>query len=84
MRKNYKFGEGGLPMFGIGFQELIVLALLVLLTVVWVWPCWRICSKAGLPGPLGLVSLIPGGLLVLLFVWALIDWPALRRVSTAA
>jgi hypothetical protein len=67
-------------MFGLGFQELILLALIA---VVWVWPCWRICSKAGLLGPLGLVSLIPGGLVVLLFVWALIDWPALRRVTPA-
>jgi hypothetical protein len=67
-------------MFGIGVTELLVLILLALLLV---WPCWRICTKAGLPGPLGLVSLIPAGLVVLLVVWAVVDWPALRRTDDA-
>ncbi len=61
---------------GIGTVELLVLAIVFVSLVVVVWPCWRISVKAGLPGPLGLVSLIPGGLFVLLFVWALVDWPA--------
>jgi hypothetical protein len=63
---------------GIGTPELLVFAFVALMTVFLVWPCWRICTKAGLPGPLGLVSLIPLGLLVLLYVWALMDWPVLR------
>lgn len=63
-------------VLGLGATELILLALIAFVLV---WPCWRICTKAGLPGPLGLVSLIPGGLLVLLFVWAVVDWPVLRR-----
>jgi hypothetical protein len=62
-------------MFGIGVTELLIL---ILLAVLLVWPCWRICTKAGLPGPLGLVSLIPAGLVVLLVVWAVVDWPALQ------
>jgi hypothetical protein len=65
-------------MFGLGAPELLIL---VVFTVVLVWPCWRICAKAGLPGPLGLISLIPGGLFVLLFVWAVVDWPVLRRAA---
>ena len=67
-------------MFGIGITELLIL---ILLAVLLVWPCWRICTKAGLPGPLGLVSLIPAGLVVLLVVWAVVDWPALRRTDDA-
>jgi hypothetical protein len=63
---------------GIGLSEMFIL---ILLPALLVWPCWRICTKAGLPGALGLVSLIPGGLLVLLFVWAMVDWPALRKTG---
>ena len=65
-------------MFGVGATELLILIMLAGLLV---WPCWRICTKAGLPGPLGLVSLIPAGLVVLLVVWAVVDWPALRRTD---
>jgi hypothetical protein len=67
----------GLTM-GIGGAEMLILVLIGALPV---WPCWRICTKAGLPGALGLVSLIPAGLFVLLFVWALVDWPAVRRTG---
>jgi hypothetical protein len=63
---------------GIGAAEMLILMALPALLV---WPSWRICTKAGLPGALGLVSLIPAGLFVLLFVWALVDWPALRRTG---
>lgn len=64
-----------------GAQEMLLLALFAL---AFVWPAWRICSKAGFPGPLGLVGLIPGGILVLLFVWAFVDWPALRAGTPAS
>ena len=67
-----------LAIGGIGAAEMLILMALPALLV---WPCWRICMKAGLPGALGLVSLIPVGLFVLLFVWALVDWPALRRTG---
>jgi hypothetical protein len=65
-------------MFGIGTVELLIIAMLAVIPI---WPCWRICTKAGLPGPLGLVSLIPAGIVVLLVVWAVVDWPALRRID---
>jgi hypothetical protein len=68
-------------MFGVGLTEMLIVVLLLALVV---WPCWRICTKAGLPGALGLVSLIPIGLFVLLFVWALVEWPALRRTGAGA
>ena len=64
--------------FQLGFYEILLLALMALLVA---WPCWRVCVKAGLPGPLGLVALIPLGLLVLLYVWALVQWPALRATA---
>jgi hypothetical protein len=62
-------------LFNLGPVELLVLLLLVLV----VWPLWRVCSRAGFPGPLALVAIIPLGLIVLLFVLAFAEWPALRR-----
>jgi hypothetical protein len=44
-----------------------------------VWPTWRVCVKAGFPGALSLMVLIPGGIVVLLVVLAVVEWPALRR-----
>jgi hypothetical protein len=69
-------------MFGVSILECMTLAGAVVSTVILVWLSWRISVKAGFPGPLGLVSLIPGGVLGLLFVWALLPWPVLRS-STA-
>jgi hypothetical protein len=47
-----------------------------LLTVV---PFWKICSKAGFPGPLSLLMLIPIANIILLFYIAFAPWPALGR-----
>ena len=63
-------------MPALGPAELIVL---LLLTVLLVWPMWRICTKAGFPGPLGLMSVIPVLNLVLLFFLAFAEWPSLRH-----
>lgn len=43
-----------------------------------VWPVWRICSRAGFPGALGLLIVVPFVNLVLLYVLAFAKWPALR------
>jgi heme/copper-type cytochrome/quinol oxidase subunit 4 len=50
----------------------------VLLTVV---PFWRICTKAGFPGALALLMLVPVANIVLPFYLACADWPALRRTG---
>jgi hypothetical protein len=44
-----------------------------------VWPAWRICSRAGFPGALGLLIMVPLLNLVLLYVLAFAEWPALRN-----
>ena len=41
-----------------------------------VWPAWRICSRAGFPGALGLLIVVPCLNLVLLYVLAFAKWPA--------
>lgn len=65
---------GFLP--AIGPTELMIVAMTAACLV---WPAWRICTKAGFPGALGLLAVVPGLNLVLLFVLAFVDWPALRR-----
>jgi hypothetical protein len=60
---------------GVGPVEvLLVLAAAIL----FVWPMCRICSKAGFPWPMGLLAAVPLLNLVLLFVLAFAEWPALR------
>jgi len=60
----------------LGPIEFVVLS--VVATAAVIWPAWRICSKAGFPGALSLLILIPGLNLCLLFFLALAEWPALR------
>ena len=59
----------------------IEVVILITSVVFYVWPSWRICAKAGFPGPLGLLAMIPGLNVVLLFVLAFVEWPAFRQVS---
>ena len=65
----------------IGPFELLVLVALPFLVVL---PVWRICSKAGFPGALSLLALIPIANLFLLFFLAFADWPALRHQKAPA
>ena len=61
---------------GLGPTEfLFIVAVAVLL----VWPACRICSKAGFPGQLGVLVIIPVLNLVLFYWLAFAEWPALRR-----
>ena len=65
-------------MFGLGGIELLLL--LSVLVLLFIWPMWRICAKAGFPGALGLLVVIPGGIVLLLLFLSLVEWPALRIV----
>ena len=60
---------------------LVELALFVAFLGILVWPMWKICVKAGFPGPLGLLILVPIGNLVLLFYLAFSEWPALNQTA---
>ena len=57
---------------GVGLIEILLVCLMGALVL---WPCWRICTKAGLPGALSLIGFVPAGVLILLFIWAFKDWP---------
>ena len=58
------------------FELFIIIIGMALVIVV---PFWRIFSKAGFPGALSLLMLIPLVNLVMIFVLAFADWPALKE-----
>ncbi|WBQ11493.1 hypothetical protein L2D01_06850 [Hyphomonadaceae bacterium ML37] len=66
---------------GASIDGMVIVALLLVGALV-VFPCWRIISRTGLPGALGLLAIIPVANLVLLWVLAFIDWPALKRTGS--
>ena len=48
---------------------------MLVIAIVVVIPVWRICRRAGYPGWLGVLMLIPVANLVLLYFIAFADWP---------
>ncbi len=68
----------GLP----GAAEWIVIMLIFPITMILpVIAFWRICSKAGFSGALGLLMLVPIANIILPLYIAFAQWPALRGDS---
>ena len=44
-----------------------------------IWFSWIAFDRAGLPGPLALLNLIPFGLIIVLGIFAFAEWPNLPR-----
>jgi hypothetical protein len=66
----------------IGAGELLIMGFIfVVLIVCCVLPFWRICSKAGYPGALALLILVPVANLGLLFFLAFGRWPIEQRLE---
>ena len=61
---------------------LIVIPMAILVGLITVIPFWKICSKAGFPGALSLLMLVPFANLILPFYIAFADWPALRQARS--
>ena len=68
-------GPPGVAEVGIIFMVFVFGVLGALLTVI---PFWKICTKAGFPGPLALLMLVPVANIVLPFYIAFAEWPALK------
>ena len=71
-------GPGAYEM-GIIFVMFLGMALGAVLVVL---PFWKICTKAGLPGPLALLMIVPIANIILPFYIAFADWPTLRDRTT--
>lgn len=59
--------------------SVIVMVFVVIVALLTVIPFWKICTKAGFPGPLALLMLVPIANIILPFYIAFADWPALRQ-----
>jgi hypothetical protein len=56
--------------------EFAIIQWLIASTILFVVPFWRICKRAGLKPALSLLTLIPGGIVLLLWIIAFVKWPA--------
>ena len=69
-------------IFGI-IMVLVVLAMVVAATVFMVFLWWRIFSKAGYSGALGMLMFVPFGCLIMLCILAFSQWPVLKGLASA-
>ena len=69
----------GVAELGIIVVMLLAMGLGVLLVVI---PFWKICTKAGFPGALSLLMILPIANVILPFYLAFAEWPALRDATT--
>lgn len=72
-------------MPSMGLPELLIvgLPLIVLLVALVVMPCCFIFSKAGYPGALGLLMIVPVANIVMLFFLAFSNWPLQQKLEDA-
>jgi len=71
-------------MDSIGLPELLaVTAIMASLGGLIVLPYWKVFSKAGFPGALGLLMLIPLANIVAMFYLAFAAWPVHRELADA-
>ena len=65
-------------MFGsVSVPELIIVA--VAAAVIVVFPAARVCARAGFPAWLGIVAVVPGANILLLWFLAFAEWPSRQR-----
>jgi len=64
---------------GIGLVIVLLVALLMLVLTVIIW--WKIFSKAGYPGAMGLLMLVPLVNFIMLLVLAFGRWPIHRELE---
>ena len=62
---------------------LVVLVIALAVTAVMIFLWWRVFSKAGYSGALGLLTLVPFGCLIMLCILAFSRWPILKGSDSA-
>lgn len=69
----------GPSVTGVGMLAVLIMAMLIwaAASVITVLPFWKICAKAGFPGALSLLMLVPIANVILPFYIAFAQWPAL-------
>lgn len=61
-----------------GILEIIIVIILVVVSII---PFWRIFAKAGFPGALSLLMLVPLVNIAMIFFLAFAEWPALKHTK---
>jgi hypothetical protein len=62
-------------------DELGILPWLIAAAIFFVVPFWKIFSRAGFKPGFAFIALIPGGVLILLWVMAFAKWPAYPKTE---
>jgi hypothetical protein len=57
----------------------LIIPFVLLLVALKVIAFWKICSRVGFPGPLGLLMLVPLGDIILPLCVAFAKWPAFKN-----
>ena len=66
--------------FGIGPIEAVAIVLITIFTIVLpAWLGWKVAAKAGFPGLLGVLVVVPLGNLLFLGVLAFAPWPRFEQ-----
>ncbi len=63
-------------MNGLGIAEIIVI---LFIGVIFILPFWKIFTKAGFPGWLSLLLMLPIANIIILFYIAFAEWPTLKK-----
>ncbi len=77
------FGDVFTSIVGV-FAIIIGLVIILVMNVLIIWGLWRVLDRAGLQGPLALLALIPGGILVCLCILAFSAWNVRPREPSAS
>ena len=67
----------------LGLVFLMIIPMMIVGVLITVIPFWKICTKAGFPGALSLLMMVPIANLILPFYIAFADWPVLRQPQGA-
>lgn len=71
------------PVIGVLFFLVIIFFAILLNVVLIVVPFWQIFKKAGFSGALSLIMLVPFGNIIMPFILAFSEWPALKDKKQA-
>ena len=77
-----KFGFDFLAGLGGLTLTLILSIISSLVIIVPIWLFWKIFKKAGFPGPMGILMIIPFVNLIMLMILAFLEWPIYKKFAS--
>ena len=83
-RKDRTMESSAAPAAGVAVMLFVVFISVIVGVLLTVIPFWKICTKAGFPGPLSLLMLVPVANIILPFYIAFADWPRIRELEASS